>query len=186
MWLVPSEEDSAKLRRIMTNSKSVSGSYPKFEPHVTLATFSTLDPQQLRESIPKSGLSDLRIQFKSVDIGTHFFRSVYIAVEPSSALTALHTHIHQALNMEPRTPSFPHISLCYIVDDDAARGERQAWRDQLEATGRIRSSDNGVELNCGIDVDEDWMACSLAHEIWLVNCVGPVEEWSILDRVLLN
>ncbi|KAJ3987572.1 2',3'-cyclic-nucleotide 3'-phosphodiesterase [Lentinula detonsa] len=198
LWIVPSDEDSAKLKTIMpihsaTSTGSETRSYPKFHPHITLAappSSSTLTLEQLREAISNSLSANLQVSFKSVNTGNHFFRSVYISIEPTPALVSLHTQIHNTLNLEPRTPLFPHLSLCYITDeDDAKKEERQRWKNQLEASSRIRyigSPRNGIELNCcGDGAVDDWITGFTAYEIWFVDCVGPVESWSVLDKVRL-
>ena len=82
----------------------------------------------------------------------------------------------------PRTPSFPHLSLCYIDDKDAAIGEREAFYKILKDGGKIRP---GGSLDCGL-VEEDWMDCFEANDIWVVQCEGPVSEWAILKKLNLN
>lgn len=92
----------------------------------------------------------------------------------------LHGHIHEALQAVPRTPSFPHLSLCYIDDKDAAIGEREAFYETLK--GKIKArGEGGIGLNCGL-VEENWMNCFEANEIWVVRCEGPVHEWTILKK----
>lgn len=168
LWIVPSDEDSAKLRIIMSMQSSTckTRSYPKFHPHITLAappSSSHLTLEQLRESISHHLPCKIRIDFKSVNTGNHFFRSVYIAVQPSPDLVSLHKCIHTTLDLEPRTPLFPHLSLCYIADeDDAAGKERQEWRNQLETSGRIRTigpAGVSIEVNCSKDgAGNDWIS----------------------------
>ena len=91
----------------------------------------------------------------------------------------LHERVHEALHAIPRTPSFPHLSLCYIDDNDAAIGEREAFYKTLKDGGKIRA---GGGLDCGL-VEEDWMDCFEANEIWVVQCEGPVNEWTILRKL---
>ncbi|KAJ3860833.1 2',3'-cyclic-nucleotide 3'-phosphodiesterase, partial [Lentinula novae-zelandiae] len=195
LWIVPSDEDSAKLRIIMSmqSSTSKTRSYPKFHPHITLAappSSSHLTLEQLRESISHHLPCKIRIDFKSLNTGNHFFRSVYIAVQPSPDLVSLHKCIHTTLDLEPRTPLFPHLSLCYIADeDDAAGKERQEWRNQLETSGRIRTigpAGVGVEVNCSKDgAGNDWISGFDADEIWFVDCNGPVKSWAVLHKLRL-
>ncbi|KAK1236401.1 hypothetical protein PQX77_000341 [Marasmius sp. AFHP31] len=198
LWIVPAEEAMLKLKRTMDIRPSGSDapssgrdteptSYPKFDPHITLASLPSstdISISQLRDSIPKDQ-SPLKIHFRSVvDMGDHFFRSVYIAVNLSPELAELHRRVHDALKVEPKTPKFPHISLCYITDSDAADGERQRYREEL--TRRIRGGDDGnVALNCGLD-EEDWVSGFVASEIWIAECEGPVETWKILDKISLS
>ncbi|KAJ3760486.1 2',3'-cyclic-nucleotide 3'-phosphodiesterase [Lentinula raphanica] len=175
---------------IKPTSATGSASFPKFHPHITLAALppsSTLTLEQLQEITRSSLSNDLQIRFKSVNTGDHFFRSVYIAIEPTPALLSLHARVHSTLNVEPRTPSFPHLSLCYITDEDNAAGEhRLRWKNKLEALGILRSTatGDGIELNCSVDgASELWMSSFTAYEIWFVECVGPVETWKVLDKV---
>ncbi|KAJ3777449.1 2',3'-cyclic-nucleotide 3'-phosphodiesterase [Lentinula raphanica] len=175
---------------IKPTSATGSASFPKFHPHITLAALppsSTLTLEQLQEITRSSLSNDLQIRFKSVNTGDHFFRSVYIAIEPTPALLSLHARVHSTLNVEPRTPSFPHLSLCYITDEDNAAGEhRLRWKNKLEALGILRSTatGDGIELNRSVDgASELWMSSFTAYEIWFVECVGPVETWKVLDKV---
>ncbi|KAL0581121.1 hypothetical protein V5O48_000910 [Marasmius crinis-equi] len=182
-----------KMKRIMDirppGGNAEPESYPKFDPHITLVSLpspSGISLSQLRESIPKDQ-RPLKVTFKSVDVGDHFFRSDYIAVSLTPELVDLHRKVHDSLKLEPRTPKFPHISLTYITNFDAEHGERQRWRDELQSEGRIREEDGGdsIGLNCGID-KEEWISGFVATEIWIVECEGPVETWKILDKIPLS
>ena len=163
-------------------------SYPKFNPHITLATFdvSSVPLHTICSSIPTSQPS-LTVDFKSIAIGSHYFRSVYLTIKPTHDLSTLHEHIHTTLGIEFRTPSFPHISLCYIDDDDAKAGERENFLREMESSGKVlRDGEDGVSLNCGEHGGEDWLAGFKAPEIWIVECEGPVEGWQILEKVPLQ
>ncbi|THU80124.1 LigT-like protein [Dendrothele bispora CBS 962.96] len=193
-WIVPSEQDRHKLRRIMDlrpsdSQKQSDNSYPRFNPHITLASLpssSDISLEKLRNAVPQSQPA-LNITFQSVDVGEHFFRSVYIAILPSPELAALHKKVHEALDIEPRTPSFPHISLCYISDEDAANGERLRYKQMLIDSGRLRANPDGtVSLNCGNDEREDWLSGFVAPEIWITTCDGPVEGWTVDDIIVLS
>lgn len=164
-------------------------SYPRFDPHITLAALpasSEIPLSVLRASIPKSQ-SSLAINFKSLDIGSVYFRSVYLSVKPTAALSALHEHVHKALGLEPRTPSYPHVSLCYINDEDAEKGERAKFVELLESAGRVHrdESGDGVSLDCGEPGKKDWLAGFQAPEVWIVDCNGPVEGWKIMEKIPL-
>ena len=66
-----------------------------------------------------------------------------------------------------------------VDDNDAAIGEREAFYKTLKDGGKIRA---GGGLDCGL-VEEDWMDCFEANEIWVVQCEGPVNEWTILRKL---
>ncbi|GLB34777.1 putative cyclic phosphodiesterase-like protein [Lyophyllum shimeji] len=189
VWLVPSAEDAQRLKRIMDTRREERSnhpsSYPSFHSHITLASLplQSASPSEIRAAIPKfeHGLS---VKFKSIEIGTHFFRSVYIAIELTPELSALHDKIHAKLAIEPRTPAFPHVSLCYIADE-AAR-EREEFFRELKDGGKIRQiqNDSNVSINCaGGPGEEDWMSGFLAKEVWVAQCDGPVEDWTVLDKI---
>jgi len=193
LWIVPSAKDALKLRIVMdarpaehlTSSES---SYPKFDPHITLAALpSSVDIADIRSAIPMAQKL-LKINFQAVEVGSHFFRSVYVKIEPSSALSELHKHVHAVLGVEPRTPLYPHLSLCYIDDKDAANGARDKFLEELDSQSRIRRDEHdGILLNCGVgNADEDWLGGFDAPEIWIANCEGPVASWSILERIPLH
>jgi len=162
-------------------------SYPTFYPHVTLASFPSqpaLTLSEIRAAMPKFQRG-LPVKFKSIEIGTHFFRSIYIAIELTPLLSALHEEVHAKLAIEPRTPAFPHVSLCYIDDRDALSGERDEFFRELKNGGKIRRTEDdlGLCLNCGGSAEEDWMGEFLVKEVWLAQCDGPVENWTILDII---
>ncbi|KAF9030687.1 hypothetical protein BDZ89DRAFT_1064470 [Hymenopellis radicata] len=174
LWIVPSRKDAEKLKHIMDiRPRSLEASYPSFEPHITLLSLpadSTISLPELRASIPTT---PLKISFNSVNIGDHFFRSVYIAVKPTPSSSY---------------PALPHISLCYITDEDAALGERTSFYNALKDAGRMKpTQDNaGVSLNCSQGAGEDWVSTFEASEVWITECNGPVESWKILDKVSLS
>ncbi|KAF7295460.1 Cyclic phosphodiesterase [Mycena indigotica] len=198
LWLVPNETEAQKLEAIMairpqagTLINTSEASYPRFDPHVTLAALPR-DPEPTLEGIQLALpvlSAPLNVVFDSIEIGDHYFRSVYAAVRPSPDLLALHGHIHQHLNISsPRTPKFPHLSLCYITDDHAATGERTRYYDALST--RTRTVDDRVRIDCSRDKPaeeaQDWLAGLQMVEIWVVRCDGPVETWVIEKKIPLQ
>ncbi|KAK2466829.1 hypothetical protein APHAL10511_001087 [Amanita phalloides] len=187
LWVVPPRPDAERLKAIMgrfcSNSKSTgSGSLPKFEPHITLAKIPAGMPlSAVRKCIPQ-GQIQLDVTFKSVEMGSHYFRSVYIAVDLSPELTTLHQKVHAALQTMPETPAFPHISLCYVLDMDAEKGLRH----QIFRSLRLKEDNDGIALDCGGGADyEDRMTGFKADEIWVTKCEGPVETWEVVDIIEL-
>ncbi|TFK54708.1 LigT-like protein, partial [Heliocybe sulcata] len=184
MWLVPTQEECHKLTRILhirpSQAKSPS-SYPPIDPHVTLAAFpSDTDLDRVRDSIPPDQ-PKIPVAFKSIDIGQVYFRSVYAACQPSAALLQLHKAVHERIKLEPKTPSYPHMSMYYIDDSEAE--ERTRIRDELVRQGKIRKvGEDSVGLDCG---EGDFLTGFEGAEIWIVSCEGPVPEWRVLEKVPL-
>ncbi|THH17127.1 hypothetical protein EW146_g3643 [Bondarzewia mesenterica] len=198
LWLVPSVIERLPLERLASqlrpsNPSLKSSSYPTFTPHITLASLPTdTDTLALRESIPIAR-SSIPVKFSSLVAGPVYFRSVYMAIQLSPALASLHAEIHSKLGIEPRTPSFPHMSLFYIDDEDAKGGERErmvkVMADKGVVSVTVEDGQSGVILDCGAaDVNSSnqlKLVGFTGSEIWMVKCEGPVEEWQVLDKIVL-
>ncbi|KAF9535239.1 hypothetical protein CPB83DRAFT_841449 [Crepidotus variabilis] len=163
-----------------TGSGLSSSSYPKFYPHITLASLAHL--QGLTEAIPQYE-TPIVCSFKSIDIGDVYYRSVYVSIVPDNSILYLHKRVHENLRIEPRTPSFPHMSLVYIDDEDAAKGERQRYYELLKDAGKFEVVGEAVKL-CGQGL-EDLIDGFEARQIWAVDCNGPVEGWQIIAKYSL-
>lgn len=175
-----------------TTPSLAASSYPNFTPHITLASFpSDTTIAALRESIP-FGQSVVPVQFSSLLSGETYTRSVYVTVKLSPAIASLHAGIHSALKAEPRTPSFPHMSLFYIADKDAEVRERErVTREIMESSVVLNPKDrgSGITLDCngtGADLSgQTKLDGFTGSEIWIVRCEGLVEEWQILEKIML-
>lgn len=162
-----------------------STTYPNFEPHITLASVHSDSPVPLstiRESVPTSQRV-FQVKFESIEVGDHYFRSVYIVIQLDKVLKDLHRVVHEKLGVAPRTPKYPHMSLVYIGDEDAAKGEREMYFEELKKRNLITTAHDGSELGT---VDTKPIASFLASEIWVVKCEGPVESWEVLDKIVLT
>lgn len=143
------------------------------------------DPDILQSLIPLQD-TPLTCGFASIDVGDAYFRSVYIAIKPSAQVLDLHKKVHQNLQIETRTPVFPHLSLVYIADEDAEKGERMKYYDLLEKRRKFKengreqgSGERRVSLNYGSKAEEIWVDSFEATEVWAVKCDGPVEGWEV-------
>lgn len=163
-------------------SEPASGeSFPNFEPHLTLASLPLDIPvSAIRAGVPQ-GQKQINISFRSLEIGIHYFRSVYIAAELSPELSTLHQHVHAALQIDPKTPAYPHISLCYVTDEDAEKGLRRQFAESLG----VKEESDGIALGVGGE-SEDWITGLRADEIWITRCEGPVDTWEVLDIIRLS
>lgn len=194
LWIIPDSSASRKLQTIMSirpdsaQAPLTARSYPKFHPHITLASLPLVmetDLETIEKSIPNIE-GPLACQFAAVETGSHYYRSVYIKIKPSVELVGLRKHIHDTLHLEQRTPAFPHLSLCYIDDNDAADGERDRYYNALENAGKIQvgqGENQGIGLCCGDQGEVDWVGQIAAREIWVVRCEGAVESWVVLRKI---
>ncbi|KAF8201758.1 2',3'-cyclic-nucleotide 3'-phosphodiesterase [Pholiota molesta] len=194
LWIVPNSDDSETIEALM-NVRSTTASehlaresYPKFHPHITLASL-PLSMETTLDAV-ESAISKIQAppicKFASVDVGSEYHRSVYIAIQLTSEMSSLHLHMHEELKVEPRTPAFPHLSLCYIANVDAdSEGEREKYRQALQDKIQIRGKNiqnQGVIIFPGLSDGGEWLDHFVAHEIWVVRCEGPVESWVVLRK----
>lgn len=161
----------------------------------------TLLALALRESIPL-GQRSLHIRFARVLTGDKYFLSIFIALAPSIELAQLRSSAlkvgagagaganstgNRDLNPEKASPAFPHLSLFYIADEEAHT--RVRFLQEMEREGVVRHSTDGlsVALRCAQvgEGDDGVLEGFTATQIWIVDCEGPVEEWKVLDKILL-
>lgn len=87
--------------------------------------------------------------------------------------------------MEPRSPRFPHMSLHYI--DDSEPDQRQMLADELLSSGRVEKEGDRMILHCFADnqtVSRKFSGFD-GEEIWIVRCESAVEQWEVLEKVVL-
>ncbi|KAK7681534.1 hypothetical protein QCA50_015266 [Cerrena zonata] len=188
LWLVPPEPQATQLSRIMSYNTGTSqspASFPRFHPHITLLTVPSItDLSTLRSAVP-SGQPKIPIHFKSVDVGTEYYMSVYVVVHHTAELTALRESIMKN-RPDDKVPPLSHVSLFYIDPADAA--ERNKICDILVDDGRIVNEGiDSVTLDCteGQQRGKDLMDGFIGGEIWIALCDGPVETWVVKDKIPL-
>jgi len=200
VWLVPTAAQSAKLAWIMhvrPPTAKMPSSYPRFHPHITLAIVPSSTPiEDLVAAIP-SGLSRITADFADVVVSDAYFRSVLAAVKPTPEILSLHTIIGENLKIRsPQSPMFPHMSIYYI--DDAEAEERARVLQELEGNGTVVKTKDGVQIHTsrgpvGVSTgsetrpipDGDALLGFDGAEIWVALCDGPVETWTVLEKVEL-
>jgi len=157
-----------------------SESYPTFLPHITLTTVPFSDPgilDVLLAAVPGHHHQPIRANFQSLAVSDHYFRSVLIDVQPTRELVDFQNQILADLRrggLEPSAPRFPHMSLCYIADQDRADRERAARA--LEESGCVSqiAGAHSISLRCDDHVS---LSGFDGTEVWVVSCDGPVETW---------
>ena len=176
---MPRRSGSSLLPDVASLSAS---SYPTFLPHITLA--SVRSGSELAEELLTKYTKNrrtVRANFRSLEVSDHYHRSVLIAVEPATELLALHEEITGTLSdLFPSAPMFPHMSLSYIADEDANKGERVRTAQAMKDTGVVIEDEGHqtLSLKCG----EACLSGFDGTEIWLVDCEGPVEQWVVRDK----
>ena len=156
-------------------------SYPAFLPHITLATVPLSDPgipDVLLAAVPAIH-QPIRANFQSLAVGDHYFRSVFIDIQPTQELVDFQNQIVINLRrrgFEPSAPRFPHMSLCYIADED--NGYRDQTAQLLRDTGVVDERTQSASLRCG----EVSITGFDGAEVWVAKCEGPVETWEVDEK----
>ena len=200
LWLVPTAEQSAKLSWIMhirPPTAKMPNSYPRFHPHITLATVPSTTPVgELIAAIPPRQLR-VRADFSDVVVSDAYFRSVLAVIKTSPETLSLHAKINENLKIRnPQAPMFPHMSIYYI--DDAEAEERFRVLQELRDNGTVVQTQDGVQIHTsggpagiptGTDArplpQDDVLQGFDGVEIWAALCDGPVETWTVLKKVEL-
>ncbi|KAG1727071.1 cyclic phosphodiesterase-like protein-domain-containing protein [Suillus paluster] len=200
LWLVPSEREHDALSCLMNfrprhhRSKTHSSrSYPRFDPHVTLATFESSYKPKISLFLSPTTIS-VPVYFESMKVGNNYLSSLSIVVAKSRELMQLRDLVVEHLennNMKDTSRSFPHMSLFYL--DEKSKGDRQELGKQLERSERVRERTGRrvieAALDCTLDGAEpefDAMYGFEGSSIWLVDCTGGVEDWKVLEKQKLK
>lgn len=188
LWLVPAAAQMDVIKSGLPKRPSIDhplspSSYPSILPHITLATVPFSNPgipDVLLEAVPDNQ-QPIRANFQSLVVGDHYFRSVFIDIQPTQELVDFQNQISINLRrrgIESRAPRFPHLSLCYIADEDGSnRGRTAQALSDTDVVSRVAGA-QVISLRCG-DVS---LSGFDGVEVWMVNCEGPVETWQVNER----
>lgn len=201
MWLVPPAEEAELVRRTLMRLPPSLGpvpyTLPTFEPHITIASFPSCIPlQRLRDGISQhksvhASDTGLDVAFAALSVGGAFFRSVLIDIVPTPALRSIREQIAEKAgpDHEARSPRYPHLSLFYVPDEhaeDRGRIREALWED----CGGVLLAEGG---SVGFDLLESEsggrrrrLEGFRAMEVWIVRCQGPVEGWTVLEKIDLS
>jgi len=198
LWLVPTGGQSAKLSWVMhirPPTAKTPSSYPRFHPHITLATVPSTTPvEELVAAIP-SRESQVKAVFSDIVVSDTYFRSVLAVIEPSPGIMSLRAKVGESLKTRnPQSPMFPHMSIYYI--DDAEAEERVRVLQELKDNGTVIKTEEGVQIHTsggpigtptGSETrplpQGDTLRGIDGAEIWVAFCDGPVETWTVLKKV---
>ena len=151
------------------------GRFPEFEPHITLLTKvgeESIDIDKLGRAINSIGRP--RVMFRSVEAGVHYFRSVYIRVE---MMMGLQERLRGEEGFE--VSKFPlHLSLCYVEDSDGEM--REVLVEKMKREGMVVRCGEMVKVKYG--PGDDWIEGFEGGEIWLMECIGLVKDWKLIER----
>ncbi|KAG0698467.1 2',3'-cyclic-nucleotide 3'-phosphodiesterase [Suillus ampliporus] len=194
LWLVPNATQSQLIQGVLPKQPETrpvsSASYPEIIPHITLASSGKATQNTILRALPSPLPRPIPVEFQKLEVGDHYFRSVFISVKKTTELVALHEHIMAALDRDRASPSasaFPHMSISYIADEDGGT-ERKKAADELRAITVVEGLGAGgaetVVLRCGdSEAGRVWLSGFEGTEVWIVRCEGPVEHWRVLQKI---
>lgn len=178
---MPNDPLRTKLRGII-NDVAEAETSPKFEPHMTIISipFPSSTPELSGALTPiLQKYKNLKLQFKSLFVGSSYFISLVISLQKTPSLSAFQQEVvqclHSALGIDiPPKEFFPHISLYY---GETSTEERDRIASSIRANG-VSSDEDGLAVNGAAE--------SLPNEIWVVQTEGSVRDWKVLEIVKLE
>ncbi|PVF98858.1 LigT-like protein, partial [Serendipita vermifera] len=180
LWLIPPEPLQSVLESMIKAVSKMEGS-PSFKPHMTIATFpvpSDIPPIEPILAPLRNEWAGLKPRFQSLHIGSSYFVSVALALQPTDQLKEFQERIRQELSFKlnlqaPDKPFFPHISLFY---GDVSMEKRK----NVETAIRGLAGPRLVEYGDSIMIDD--YDHFIPDEIWVVKTEGRAEEWEVLEK----
>ncbi len=161
-WLVPSAGPERDRLAAVIGGLAAEHEAPVFEPHVTMTDPVEADELSVLGVLQPmlSGSAAVEVTLSGFGHEPEFFRSLYLAVEPSEPLTALHDAARLAWE-QILPPYRPHLSLLYA--------------DLPEESKDAIASGLGLDLPMTIRLD--------AVELWADDNKG-VASWRRVARLL--
>ncbi len=198
LWLVPSRSEYSALERLMMfrprhyQPPQNSRSFPRFAPHITVATFtvSSTTAPSLATLIP-SDIRPVSALFESVNVGSTYLGAFSVKIARTHELMALHDKVLNGLaasGIEAKSRSFPHMSLFYVDESEG----RQQLNSDLLSTGRVTTVRRGHTTTVLLKADpQDRETVPLegfvGTQIWLVDCMSKnVEGWEVKEKLSLR
>ena len=122
LWLVPTGEVSDRLAGVVSD---LSASYhgPEFKPHLTLLGKLEGEEESLADLTKQlaRALHPFEVRLKKPGHEAHYFRCLFLPVEPSPTLLAAHRRAKQIFD---GTSAFdPHVSLLYGLFSESQKQE---------------------------------------------------------------
>ncbi|KAI0341112.1 hypothetical protein BDW22DRAFT_1359314 [Trametopsis cervina] len=194
LWLVPAQQERTALEQFMKyrpmtyREKHGSRSYPRLDPHITLATFKARHCPSIDSILPQD-IVETPVTFQALRAGDNYMGAMSITIAKNRRLMKLHDGIifllEKVEKLETKSRRFPHMSLFYVDEDE----ERKRLEKDLARSGNVRnlSGGKGVVLTCSVDNGAKVQLAGFnGQEIWLVDCNSSVvEEWEVKEKRLL-
>ena len=162
-WLVPAAGPERDRLTAVMGGLAAEHEAPVFKPHVTMTDPVEADELSVLGVLQPmlSGRAPIQVTLSGFGHEPEFFRSLYLAVEPSEPLTALHDAARQSWE-QILPPYRPHLSLLYADlpeegKDAIAGGVRPGPADDHpagrgRAVGRRRQGCDGLAADCAAAV----------------------------------
>ncbi|KAK0467740.1 uncharacterized protein EV420DRAFT_1501096 [Desarmillaria tabescens] len=187
LWLIPSPEEYNAWEELMkfrpphSSVKPDSKSYPRFAPHITLATFADFPPALDINKLPIYDLRPpvMKMKFESWKRGDTYLGALVIKLSEPRELKRLHgviTSYLGTLGAQWKSRNFPHMSLFY-VDEPQERFRLEEGLKDYKGMGTF--GDRGyLALRSRFTFT--------GTEVWLVDCTRSVRQWQVMEKRSLS
>ena len=114
LWLVSTGEVSNRLAGVISDLSALYRG-PTFDPHLTLLGKLEGEEESLADLTKQSAraLHPFEVRLKKPGHEAHYFRCLFLPVEPSPILLAAHQRAKQIFDGESTNTFDPHVSLLY-------------------------------------------------------------------------
>lgn len=115
VWLVPAQSIYSELQQIIDRLAREQGAV-SFEPHITLygatVPVQEIDSIKARLTVAVGQFTEISLKSTGLNYSANFFKTLFIEIEPSPALTNLQKAVAAAVGQSDYSFA-PHLSLLY-------------------------------------------------------------------------
>lgn len=167
--------------------KDGSKSYPRFAPHITLATFADLPPALDIDDLPIFG-RDLKppvLNYVSWKQGDTYLGALSLKLSQPRELLRLHraiTDYLDALRVQWKSRNFPHMSLFYVDESKERIRLVEALGHYLKRIGTSNVDNRTLDRHNRSTPFTRFTGA----EVWLVDCTRSVRQWRVMEKRKLS
>lgn len=161
VWFLFSKEDTRYLKNIMKPLR-VKFDFPEFLPHMAVFEEAGNDLKKVRMAVQTStkDIRSFKVKTKSICWSTDIWKTLYVNIEKNQILETIYQRLNHKFK-ELSTYNFqPHISLMY----------------------KRLSKKEKEKLSKTISVKREFFI----QKIGIVNDSGEIEDWKLIEEILLG
>lgn len=190
LWLIPSPTEYKVFEELMNfrpaHSKVEAGSksYPRFAPHITLATFADPPPALDMDDllIYDHGIEPPVMDFMSWKRGDKYLGAITAQFFESDEIIrlqkAIATYLEALGTQWKKSRIFPHMSFFYVDEP----------QERLRLEKDLKDNQKWFELFGDLDAHSRTAPITqfTGTEIWLVDCTRSVRQWQVMEKRVIS